>query len=240
MEIYRNYRQYFLLFIPIIVLIIGLMFNFIIYIITGNKELYDILNSYVAGFISLVSSFIALTLPFILKKVSEDENLKKEYNKREKGFSAFKDLCDFYFEQWDSERNIPKDNIEVRERTKMISQVETLYTYKKEIFPLGIIISSGWKDVEGNHSISIHSREGLDIRIRAHDFGKIKKIELKYQGNLVMKEDEDDIQLPLQIIKKRIETLTDNKKKKKKEKPNSNSTQTSKLKRSLKLRNKKS
>lgn len=151
---------------------------------------------------ALLSSIIALFLPLIIKHIDQSEEKEKIIKSREKGYSAFEELCDFYLEQFDAERGIPRDNIEVIDRTKMISQVETIYTYRDELFPMGIIISSGWKDVEGNHNIYIHTTEELDFRILAHDFGKIKKIELKYRGDFIR--DKSEISQLLKKFKIRI------------------------------------
>ena len=183
-------------------LITALFIN-LIYI--PNREIYDILNSLFIGLVSLFSSIIALSLPFIMKNINKREIREKSLNKRKKGYKAFEDLCNFYFQHFDTNRGVPKESIEVIERTKMISQVETLYTYRKELFPIGIIISSGWNEIEGNHNIYIHSTEEIDIRILAHDFGKIKKIELKYQGVIVRNNEE--IQNSLENIKSNINTV---------------------------------
>jgi len=151
---------------------------------------------------ALLSALIALFLPFIIKVVDKNEETEKIIRLREQGYQAFEELCDFYLEQFDSATNLPKQNIEVEDRTKMISQIQTIYTYKDNLFSMGIIISSGWQKVEGSHKIYIHTTPELDFKISAHDFGKIRKIELRYRGQVVKKKSE--ILEPLEKIRKQI------------------------------------
>jgi len=189
--------------LALILIMLGLIIALFINLINiQNREIYNILNSLFIGLISVFSSIIALSLPFIMKNINKNEKREKSLNLRKKGYKAFEDICNFYFQHFDTDRGVPKENIEVIERTKMISQVETLDTYSKELFPIGIIISSGWNIVQGNHNIYIHSTEEIDIRILAHDFGKIRKIELKYQGVIVRNKEE--IQNSLEKIKSNI------------------------------------
>ncbi len=163
------------------------------------------LASIVITFAALFSSIIALLLPLIIKYIDTMEDEEKILNSRKKGVKAFKESCEFYFTQFDTNTGIPKENIEVVDRTKMISQVQTIYTFRKELFPMGIIISSGWKDIGGGQNIYIHTKEELDIRIKAHDFGKIKKIELRYKGSIVT--DESEIEDSLKKIETYIKTI---------------------------------
>lgn len=192
-----KYRVILVFFIIDISAIIAMFFFYILS--------WTTLATIVVTFAALFSSMIALLLPLIIKYIDTMEDKEKILNSRKKGIKAFKELCEFYFTQFDTNKGIPKENIEVVDRTKMISQVQTIYTFRKELFPMGIIISSGWKDVEGSHNIYIHTKEELDIRIKAHDFGKIKKIELRYKELIV--KDKSEIEDSLRKIETYIKTI---------------------------------
>ncbi len=193
-DILRN-RIILILFILDILLISAMVVFFIIE--------WTILASSISSSATLFSSLIALLLPFTIVSVQKREKREEFINKRRQGFKAFQKLCDFYFEHLDPDTGNPEDNIEVLERTKMIPEVQTMYNYREHLISIGIIISSGWKDIEGTHHIYIHSDEEIYIDISAHDFGKIKKISLKYKGVII--NDKNILKEPFERIEKRME-----------------------------------
>jgi len=198
--IFRKILKYRVIAVFFIIDIIAIIAMIVFYILNWTP-----LASILSSFAALFSSLIALLLPLIIKFIDKIEDKEKVLESREKGYRAFEELCHYYFQQFDIKKGVPKENIEVINRTKMISQVQIIYTYRKELFPIGIIISSGWKDVEGDQNIYIHTKEELDIRILAHDFGKIRKIELKNKGSIV--KDKSEIKDSLEKIKNRINTV---------------------------------
>ena len=100
-------------------------------------------------------------------------------------------ICDFCINQYDSETNSPKDNIEEDKRLEIIKPIELLNMYKTEALEMGIVLSSGWQEKIGQDlHIFIFLEDKLEIELNSPSYGKVIRAAMKHKGKYVKKKDE--------------------------------------------------
>jgi serine/threonine protein kinase len=187
-----------------------------------DSDLYMIRNEIIPYFFTseeieefLVSSYSELSFRELYDYVEEQlENEESEMDPRLQTqiecYEALSEIVDFYFDNFDKEKDEPKKTIEKEKRTELMTEIALLYDNRHIANQIGINVSGTWDATMHrrgiNHEIYIIVDGGLLIKIIQHEYGEVMSLRLTLDGELV--KDPKTIKEVLDNIRRNAQNFT--------------------------------
>ncbi|HDZ17800.1 hypothetical protein LCGC14_1288660 [marine sediment metagenome] len=147
-KIIKKYRSLQLFLIVLISLII-LIILFSVCKLLSNYEVYDTLMGMVSILAAVTASIIAVSIPFLMKELDNNEKKKKTITIQEKCYNALHKISQVYIDNLDKKSGNSK-NFSIIEMSTISNSLNLLKEFKKVLFDLDISYDDILLDVNIN------------------------------------------------------------------------------------------
>jgi hypothetical protein len=154
--------------------------------------------------VSLLSSLIALLIPFVLITVERERNLEHKKEIKVKVFNAVIKIKDFCISNIDQKKDNYKDIIDNEMSLGLAGPIEIMNRYKDEALEIGIVFSIIKEKRNGlDNYIYIIIDNKLEIQMISPSYGRIIHAIIKYKDRIIT--NEEKINIFIQSLRKKIQ-----------------------------------